>query len=88
GVYGPEEVALLELFASPAATLLAHIQTSGTVERISTELQAALDSRDVVNQARGILIERHGLTPDRALHHLLRIARDSKSTLQAVSVDL
>lgn len=51
--YDDRSVPLLEAFASPAATLLSHIQTTETVDRMSATLQGALASRDLINQAAG-----------------------------------
>ncbi|MBT2532228.1 GAF and ANTAR domain-containing protein [Arthrobacter sp. ISL-48] len=79
---------LLELFAAPAATLLSHIQTSEAPRRISESLQSALYSRDVVNRACGVLMERQGLNHDDALQQLIRKARDTGRTLRQVSADL
>lgn len=80
--------ALMELFASPAATLLSHIQTAETPERISESLQSALYSRDLINRACGILMERHTLTPDAALQRLMQQSRATDSTLKDVSAAL
>lgn len=88
GAFKESGAALMELFASPAATLLSHIQTTEIPERISESLQAALYSRDLVNRACGILMERHTLTQDDALHHLMRQARATRSTLREVSASL
>jgi AmiR/NasT family two-component response regulator len=78
----------MTLFASPAATLLSHIQTAETAERISETLQSALYSRDLVNRACGILMERHRLTPEQALRRLMRQARETRQTLPDVSAQL
>lgn len=77
--------ALMELFAAPAATLLSHIQTAEIPERISESLQAALYSRDLINRACGILMERHTLAQDDALRLLMREARATQGTLREVS---
>jgi GAF domain-containing protein len=94
-IYAPEPsvfdagtAALMELFASPAATLLSHIQSSETPKRISEGLQAALHSRDLVNRACGILMERHKITHERALQQLIANARDQSRTLQEVGAEL
>ncbi|WP_255769279.1 GAF and ANTAR domain-containing protein [Pseudarthrobacter sulfonivorans] len=80
--------ALMELFAAPAATLLSHIQTAETPARISEGLQAALHSRDLINKACGVLMERHTLSEDNALQQLMREARTSGTTLSEVSAAL
>jgi len=94
-IYAPEPavfdagtVTLMELFASPAATLLSHIQSTETPQRISEGLQAALHSRDLVNRACGILMERHKITHERALQQLIGNARDQSRILQEVSAEL
>ncbi|MHA7301857.1 ANTAR domain-containing protein [Pseudarthrobacter sp. MDT1-22] len=85
GAFEDATAALMELFASPAATLLSHIQTAETPERISDSLQSALYSRDLINRACGILMERHTITEDAALQQLMRQARATRSTLMEVS---
>lgn len=85
--YDPGIGRLLELFAAPAATLLSHIQTSEAPHRISAGLQAALHSRDTVNRACGILMERHGITHEQALQQLMRQARKNGNTLPQVSAE-
>ncbi len=85
GAFEDSTTGLMELFAAPAATLLAHIQTSEIPERISQSLQAALYNRDLINRACGVLMERHTLSEDIALRQLMREARSSRATLSEVS---
>jgi len=87
-VFDSGTVSLMELFASPAATLLSHIQSSETPRRISEGLQSALYSRDLVNRACGVLMERHSVTHEQALQQLLLQSRDTGLTLQQVSEEL
>jgi AmiR/NasT family two-component response regulator len=68
--------------------LLAHIQTAETPARISESLQAALHSRDLINRACGVLMERHTLSEDEALQQLMKQARTSRTTLSEVSAAL
>ncbi len=88
GAFGEETVRVLELFAAPAATLLANIQATEAPHRISEALAASLHSRDLVNRACGILMQRHLLTDEAALAELIRRARQQKSTLGQISADL
>jgi GAF domain-containing protein len=87
-VFDAAVVSLMELFASPAATLLSHIQSAETPKRISEALQTALHSRDLVNRACGILMERHKITHERALQQLILRSRDKGRSLQEVSAEL
>lgn len=88
GVFGEETGALLELFAAPAATLLANIQSVEAPHRISRALSESLHSRDMINRACGILMERHSLTHEIALRELMRRSRQEGTTLGQTSADL
>ncbi|WP_050767106.1 ANTAR domain-containing protein [Pseudarthrobacter chlorophenolicus] len=59
--YGGSSGRLLELFAAPAATLIAHIQARGAPHKLTEGLRQSLYSRDVVNRACGVLMERLGI---------------------------
>ncbi|VXC10191.1 ANTAR domain protein [Arthrobacter sp. 9AX] len=83
--YDDSSAALLQLFAGPAATLLSHIQASEAPRRMTEGLQVSLYTRDLVNRACGVLMERQGLPHDAALHLLIKQARDEKVPLQHVS---
>jgi GAF domain-containing protein len=83
--YDESSVILLQLFAAPAATLLSHIQASEAPHRMTEGLQASLYSRDVVNRACGVLMERLGLSQEAALHRLIKQARDENTALQQIS---
>lgn len=88
GAFGEDAARVLELFAAPAATLLSNIQASEAPHRISDALSESLHSRDLVNRACGILMQRHSLTVDMALAELMRRARRDNSTLGQISADL
>jgi GAF domain-containing protein len=85
----PESAArMLEKFAAPAATLLAHVQTRELPQRITATLQTSLHSRDLVNRACGLLMERHGLNSDEALRALMMKARQANTALREYSASL
>ncbi|CCG03881.1 ANTAR domain-containing protein [Blastococcus saxobsidens] len=54
------------------------------VER-AEHLQAALESRAVIDQAKGILMERHKLTADQAFQVLARLSMVSNTKLRDVA---
>ena len=56
--------------------------------RLAEQLQYALDHRLVVEQAKGILIERKGLASSEAFALLRRMARSSSRTLVDVAADV
>jgi hypothetical protein len=79
---------LLEKFAVPAATLMAHVQGPETPRHLSRPFKGALAGRDNTNRACGILMERHGLTAEEAFRELLRRARANGTPLSRVCAEL
>jgi AmiR/NasT family two-component response regulator len=57
-------------------------------ERKASQLQVALDSRIVIEQAVGILAERFALSIDEAFELLRRAARDSRRELRGLAAEL
>jgi GAF domain-containing protein len=53
--------------------------------RLAAQLQGALESRVVIEQAKGVLVGRHGLTTRQAFERLRRQARDQRRPLSEVA---
>lgn len=64
---------LLELFARQAAILLINTQTLFDARRLSADLTQALDNRDIIGQAKGVLIAQ-GAADERAAFQMLAAA--------------
>lgn len=77
----PEAPALVELFARHAASAL------GGARHVSS-LKTALDTRKVIGQALGILMERYGLDEDRAFAFLVRASNTRNVKLHQVAREL
>jgi hypothetical protein len=88
GQYDKSTGRVLTLFAGTAATLLAHIQGSEAPLRMTESLKATLASRDTINRACGVLMERHGIGHDQALQKMIQNARAAGATLVEVSEQL
>lgn len=69
------------LFASHAA-----VAFSGA--RKQRALSRALDTRDVIGMAKGILMQRYALTPDRAFRVLVRASQQSQRKLRDLAEEL
>ena len=54
-------------------------------EQLSDQLQQALDSRVVIEQAKGITAQHHALTIDQAYQRIRRHARSSNTSLRVVA---
>jgi transcriptional regulator with GAF, ATPase, and Fis domain len=79
------EVTALQAYAGVVASLLlggAKAELSGT---LADQLQTALDSRGLIERAKGALMERERLDEQEAFTHLRRAARSSGRKLSAVA---
>jgi len=85
GQYDGSTGRILPLFAGTAATLLAHVQGADAPLRMAGDLKHTLATRDTINRACGMLMERHGTGYDAALGRLIATARTSGATLAEVS---
>jgi hypothetical protein len=61
--------------------------TTFLLER-TIQLQTALDSRIVIEQAKGILAEREGISPDKAFHRMRRDARSRRMKLHDLAAGI
>ncbi len=68
--FSDEAVTIGELFAAPAAIAVLNAQVLSQAKRLAHQLQAALTSRAVIDQALGILMSRTGSTADEAFDRL------------------
>ena len=69
----------------PRMSPLAAVALARERGRVAGELQVALDSRVVIEQAKGVLVGRHGLTTRQAFERLRRQARDQRRPLTEVA---
>ena len=74
-----EQVGLL--FASHAAVAFAGAQHMN-------DMRAAVATRDLIGQAKGILMERHKVSSDQAFRMLVRVSNDNNLTLRSVAEGL
>jgi GAF domain-containing protein len=68
-----------------AALLVVNAMEASERGRLAGQLQGALESRVVIEQAKGVLVGRHGLTTRQAFERLRRQARDQRRPLTEVA---
>jgi len=88
GVFAAPELELSSLLAAQASDLLVSAAVDTSVEELSRKLQDALRGRDVIAQARGVLMERHGVSADAAYTQLRRSSRQSNTPLRHLAEDI
>jgi GAF domain-containing protein len=86
GVYDAHAETLMRLFAQQAAILLANTQTVADARELSGHLAQALRSRDVVSQAKGVLLAQGAGDDQRAFGMLVAASQRSMSTVEEVAL--
>ena len=74
-----EQVGLL--FASHAAVAFAGAQGMN-------QMREGMATRDLIGQAKGILMERYKVTPDQAFRMLVKVSNDNNLALRSVAQNL
>ena len=72
-------------FTELVALLILNAMEATERGKLAGELQLALSSRVVIEQAKGVLVGRHGLTTRQAFERLRRQARDQRRPLSEVA---
>jgi GAF domain-containing protein len=86
GAFGESHERVLSLFGAQAAILVANKQAYDRAGRLSDEMRATLKRRDVINQAKGVIMQRDSTTEEAAFSHLVSLAqRESRGVHDAAS---
>jgi GAF domain-containing protein len=75
-------------FASYGAVVAGNMLVYESALDRAKNLEAALASRAVIDQAKGILMERYKLSPEQAFHTLARVSMASHRKLRTIADDL
>jgi hypothetical protein len=85
---GEHSIAVLQSIADIAATTIDQTHRIQQAHSLVTQLQGALDSRVVIEQAKGILAERHRTDFPSAFHEIRSIARREQRPVRTVAADI
>jgi PAS domain-containing protein len=84
----PESVEAAEMLSATISAILHEAEAKSELERMSTQLQEALDSRATIDQAKGIVMAMEGCGPDEAFQRLVRISSHANVKLRDVAAQL
>lgn len=77
-----------QVLADVATAYILHAQTVSSTAKLAEQLQHALESRVVIEQAKGRLAERLGVSVDEAFDYLRRYSRSRGLRLRHVAADV
>jgi GAF domain-containing protein len=86
--WDPSEVAALQAYAGLVASLLMAATTAQVKGRLAEQLQAALEHRWLIEQAKGVIMGREQLDAQAAFERLRRAARSSTRRLADVAKEV
>jgi GAF domain-containing protein len=86
--WDPSEVAALQAYAGLVASLLSAATTVQVKGRLADQLQAALEHRWLIEQAKGVVMGRERLDAQAAFERLRGVARSSTRRLADVAKDV
>lgn len=81
----PDDLAAVGILADMATGYLVHVRELDRQRRLNEQLREALDSRIVIEQAKGVLAAERHTTVDQAFEVLRRHARNHSVTLRSVA---
>jgi GAF domain-containing protein len=86
--FGDLDEALLRLYTTAAAAAIANGQRYAHASALATQLSQALDSRAIIDQARGILMATHGIDAQQAFTLLAKESQNTNVKLREVAARL
>lgn len=86
--FGDDDLEVASLFAQQAAIVIANSVAFTSAEMTNGHLKAALESRELIGQAKGILMERERCSADEAFGVLRGISQRTNRKLRDVAQDV
>lgn len=87
-LWSDEDTEAAQVLADIATAYLLHAGELAKAHQLGTQLQGALDSRIVIEQAKGMLSRDHSITVDEAFALLRHHARSTNSNLRRIAEDI
>jgi GAF domain-containing protein len=85
GAYDDRHTRVLSKFAHQAAIVLSNVRAYTDAQQLSDQLREALETREMIGQATGVIMEREGLDKEAAFATLRRTSQDSNVKLKDIA---
>lgn len=85
GAFDDDAVLLAQTFSGYAAVALANAHLYDTTATLAQHMQAAMESRAVIEQAKGIVMAQRRCTPDEAFAALSKLSQDTNHKVRDVA---
>jgi AmiR/NasT family two-component response regulator len=76
------------VYITAAAAAIANARRYATARKLADDLARALDSRATIDQARGILMERRGISAERAFAEMAQESQNANVKLRVIAARL
>lgn len=86
--FSAEDCSVAELYAGQAGVALANLETHEIAVELAAQLRGALDSRAVIEQAKGIVMASRGLDADRAFETLVAASQRENRKLRDIAAEV
>jgi GAF domain-containing protein len=86
GPWSDDDVEAAQILAGMGAGYLLHVQQLTASQQLAEQLQRTLESRALIERAKGMLMARYELDADEAFEWLQRSSKDTDRTLRDVAV--
>jgi hypothetical protein len=80
--FAPKDQELAAIFATEASIILKDAGTAMSDDQLSGRLQEALVSRGIIAQAQGVIMEREGVSSEKAFASLRRFSQETSKPLR------
>lgn len=86
--FSAEDFSVAEIYAGQAGVALANLETHETAVELAAQLRNALDSRAVIEQAKGILMASRGVDADTAFKLLVGASQRENRKLRDIAAEV
>lgn len=86
--FAGSDVEIASMFAEQAAIVIANSVAYSSAVMTNSQLEEALESRELIGQAKGVLREREGCTADEAFNILKQVSQRTNRKLRQVAQDV